>query len=119
VLPETPDWGPVLRTFAVVWQVEPEWVAQHRADVRVLDVRETDEIAAGPIGTLVDASVIPLSTLRQRLNDVPRDRPIVAVCPTGARSAMAATILEQAGVARVANLRGGLLEWISLGLPLE
>jgi glyoxylase-like metal-dependent hydrolase (beta-lactamase superfamily II)/rhodanese-related sulfurtransferase len=119
VAPKTPDWGPVVRTFAGVWQVEPEWVVQHRAEVRILDVRETDEIAAGPIGNLADARVIPLSTLRQRLGDVPRDRPIVAVCPTGARSAMAATILEQSGVERIANLRGGLFEWVALGLPLE
>jgi glyoxylase-like metal-dependent hydrolase (beta-lactamase superfamily II) len=116
--PETPDWGPVIRTFAGVWQVEPEWVFGHRADVTVLDVREVDEIAASPLGRFPDARVVPLSVLRSRLEEVPRELPIVVACPTGARSAMAATILERAGVARVANLRGGLLEWTALGFPL-
>jgi rhodanese-related sulfurtransferase len=70
------------------------------------------------LGRFPDARVVPLSVLRSRLDEVPRELPIVVVCPTGARSAMAATILERAGVARVANLRGGLLEWTALGFPL-
>jgi hydroxyacylglutathione hydrolase len=60
---------------------------------------------------------MPLSKLRQLLDQVPRDRPVVVVCPAGARSAIAATLLENAGVERVANMRGGLLEWRMLGLP--
>jgi glyoxylase-like metal-dependent hydrolase (beta-lactamase superfamily II)/rhodanese-related sulfurtransferase len=117
--PQRPDWGPVVRTFAGVWQVEPEFVYAKRDQLLVLDVREPEEVKASPLGSIVGSRVMPLSSLRSRLAEIPRDRPIVLVCPAGARSAIAATILEKAGVERVANMRGGLLEWRSLGLPGE
>jgi glyoxylase-like metal-dependent hydrolase (beta-lactamase superfamily II) len=117
--PAAPDWGPIIRTFAGVWQVEPEWVHLHRDALTVIDVRESAEIEAAPMGRIGGALQMPLSTLRDRLGEVPRDRPVVVLCPAGARSAVAATILENAGVERVANVRGGILEWRALGLPVE
>jgi rhodanese-related sulfurtransferase len=82
-------------------------------------VLEPEEVRASPIGSIVGSRVMPLRTLRQHLDEIPRDRPIVLVCPAGARSAIAAAILEGAGIERVANMRGGLLEWRTLGLPGE
>lgn len=117
--PTTPDWGPIVRTFAGVWQVEPEWVYRQQDTVTIVDVREEAEISASPLGLVANSVVIPLSTLRERIDEVPRDRPVVAVCPAGARSAIAATILEKAGVSQVANMRGGVIEWRALGLPLQ
>lgn len=117
--PKHPEWGPVVRTYAGVWQVEPEFVYANRQKLQLLDVRELEEAKASPLGSLLGSQLIPLSTLREHLDEVPRDKPIVVLCPAGARSAIAATILEQAGVERVANMRGGLLEWRSLGLPSE
>jgi sulfur dioxygenase len=64
-----------------------------------------------------DSLVLPLSELRVRVGEIPRERPVVFVCPAGARSAIAATILEEAGGERVANMRGGILEWRALGFP--
>jgi rhodanese-related sulfurtransferase len=115
--PQQPTWGPVIRTFAGVWEIGAEWVFKHRAQVHVIDVRERDEVKASPMPSLPEATVLPLSELRQHIDDVPRDKPIVLLCPAGARSAIAATILEKAGVAQVASLRGGILEWMALGLP--
>jgi glyoxylase-like metal-dependent hydrolase (beta-lactamase superfamily II)/rhodanese-related sulfurtransferase len=115
--PQRPDWGPVVRTFAGVWQVEPEFVYANREQLLVIDVRELEEVKASPLETIRGSQVMPLSKLREVLDQVPRDRPVVVVCPAGARSAIAATVLENAGVERVANMRGGLLEWRMLGLP--
>jgi len=117
--PQRPDWGPVVRTFAGVWQVEPEFVYANRDKLLVIDVREPEEAKASPMGAIAGSQLMPLRSLRQHAHDVPRDRPIVVVCPAGARSAIAATILENAGVERVANMRGGLIEWRILGLPGE
>jgi glyoxylase-like metal-dependent hydrolase (beta-lactamase superfamily II)/rhodanese-related sulfurtransferase len=117
--PHAPDWGPVIRTFAGVWQIEPEWVHRHAAQVRVIDVREQAEVEASPMGRIPGSVVIPLSQLRSRADEVPRDRPVVCVCPAGARSAVAAGVLEKAGVPQVANLRGGILAWRASGLPVE
>lgn len=116
---ELPSWGPVVRTYAGVLQVEPDWVRMHQHEVVLLDVREKAEIESSPLGSLPGSVNEPLSSLRERVAEIPHDRPIITTCPAGARSAMAATILEQAGAPQVANLRGGILEWSSLGFPVE
>jgi rhodanese-related sulfurtransferase len=112
-------WGPAVRTYAGVWQVEPEWVASHRDDVTIIDVREKQEAASDLLGTLSGSVLVPLSEMRTSVHRVPRGRPVVTLCPSGARSAIAAQILEQAGVEEVANLRGGMQKWRDLGYPLD
>lgn len=114
---DLPDWGPVVRTCAGVWQVEPDWVYLNRARLQVIDVREPEEVQASPMGSIEGSRVVPLSGLRQRFDELSGQSPVVFYCPSGARSAMAATIAEKAGIERVANMRGGLLEWRALGLP--
>ena len=117
--PTVPDWGPVVRTFAGVLEVDPEWVHSHRDDVVVVDVREQEEIDATPLGCIDGSLMIPLSQLRDRIDDIPNSGPVVAICPAGARSAQAALILENAGFPKVANLPGGLFRWQALGFPLR
>ncbi|RLA57441.1 MAG: MBL fold metallo-hydrolase, partial [Gammaproteobacteria bacterium] len=46
--------------------------------------------------------------------EVPTDKPIVCLCRSGRRSAMAVSILQEAGIADVANISGGMLRWIEL-----
>jgi sulfur dioxygenase len=111
-----PDWGPVVITYAGVREIPPEWVAMHRSEVHVVDVRAAAELE-GELGHLRGAQVIPLDELRARAPEVPRDKPVVVVCQTGRRSAMGASILAAAGVTRVANLAGGMVRWRELGLP--
>jgi glyoxylase-like metal-dependent hydrolase (beta-lactamase superfamily II)/rhodanese-related sulfurtransferase len=117
--PHAPDWGPVIRTFAGVWQIEPEWVHRNAERLALVDVREPEEVEASPMGRLPGSIVIPLRELRDRVDEVSRDRPVICVCPAGARSAIAAGILEKAGVREVANLRGGILAWRAAGLPVD
>jgi sulfur dioxygenase len=117
-VPCQPVWGPVIRTFAGVLEVGPDWVHAHRDELRFVDVRELEEVAATDMGKIEGSTVIPLSTLRERVSEVPHDRPVVTICPAGARSAQAALILEQAGVPSVANLFGGLIRWRALGYPV-
>jgi rhodanese-related sulfurtransferase len=69
------------------------------------------------MGIIPGSIWMPLSTLRESCASVPLDYPVITVCPAGARSAMAAAIMEKAGIDRVANMRGGLIEWIRMGLP--
>ncbi len=84
----------------------------------LLDVREPNEFV-GDLGHLRGAHLVPLGELRSRLNDLPKERPIVAVCRSGGRSAQACVILEGAGFPRVANLSGGMIGWRSLGFAAE
>ncbi|HLK39744.1 MAG TPA: MBL fold metallo-hydrolase, partial [Polyangiaceae bacterium] len=61
--PPRPDWGPVVTTYAGVAEIAAEWVASHRAEVNVLDVRSRGE-CDGELGHLHGAQIIPLDELR-------------------------------------------------------
>lgn len=115
-LPEEITWGPITMTFAGVPEIRPDWVARHLDELFVLDVRSSVEFD-GDLGHLDGAHLIPLDELRQRLDEVPQDRPVVAVCQSGKRSAMATEILMKSGYAQVANVTGGLIQWSRLSLP--
>ena len=78
-------------------------------DVFLLDVREPYEVR---ICRIPGGVPIALGDVRQRLEEIPRDREIVVFCKSGVRSAKAAALLRSAGFARVTNLKGGILEWI-------
>ena len=116
--PTAPPWGPVVTTYAGVPEIAPEWVAHHRQDVHVLDVRTAAEFD-GELGHLDGAQLIPLDDLRARVAEVAADKPIVVVCQTGRRSGMGAAILGRAGLTRIANLAGGMVRWRDLGLPSQ
>jgi rhodanese-related sulfurtransferase len=105
-----PDWAPLSCSFAGVWDVDPAWVEEHRGAVQILDVREPSEYT-GPLGHIPDAILIPLGQLAERAYELSQERPIVAVCRAGGRSAQATIILKDAGYERVANLPGGMLRW--------
>jgi rhodanese-related sulfurtransferase len=97
-------------------EIGPEWVARHRDEVHVLDVRSPAEFD-GELGHIERAQLIPLDDLRARASEVGDDKPVVVVCQTGRRSAMATLILRKAGHERVATLAGGMVGWRDLGLP--
>ncbi len=112
--PRGASWGPVVTTYAGFSEISPEWLQQHLSDVHVLDVRSPAEFG-GELGHLQGARLIPLDELRARSGEVKDDKPVVVVCQTGKRSAMATVILRQAGLTRVANLAGGMVRWRGLG----
>ena len=89
--------------------------AKGRTDLHLLDVREPDEWQAGHIA---GSQHIPLGELRGRLGEVPKDKPILAVCRHGNRSEAAARGLRALGFT-VENLEGGVTAWKRAGLPLE
>ena len=111
------EWGPVRQSYAGLLEIEPEWVADHLGEVHVLDVRQREELD-DRLGHIAGAQCIPLAELKARLAEVPQDKPVIPVCHAGMRSGQATVILRQAGFARVANLRGGMLLWQQHGLPV-
>lgn len=74
----------------------------------VLDVREPSEYAEGHIPNAV---LLPLGTLEKDPPKLPKENPVVTVCRSGRRSAIAADILTRAGFTKVYNLSGGMLAW--------
>jgi thioredoxin 1 len=83
------------------------------ADAFVLDVREHDEYAAAHID---GAQLIPLGTLANRLDEVPRDQPVIVVCRSGNRSGSATDLLIEHGV-DAWNMAGGMTAWTAADLP--
>jgi glyoxylase-like metal-dependent hydrolase (beta-lactamase superfamily II)/rhodanese-related sulfurtransferase len=115
-VPTAPPWGPVVVTYAGMPEIAPEWVARHRRDVCVLDVRTAAEFE-GELGHIEGAQLIPLDDLRARVSEVVADKPVVVVCQTGRRAALGTVILGKAGITQRANLAGGMVRWRDLGLP--
>ena len=72
----------------------------------ILDVREAAELAKGRI---INSLHIPLSELRARINELPRDQPIYIHCRSGQRSYNAVLMLQNLGYTQVFNLAGGFL----------
>ncbi|MEG1563065.1 MAG: FAD-dependent oxidoreductase [Bacteroides sp.] len=85
------------------------------ADVFLLDVRTADEFA---VHSLPGSVNIPLDELRQRLNEVPANRPIITLCAIGLRGYLAYRILVQHGFTQVSNLSGGLKTYEAATQPI-
>ena len=111
------SWAPLQRSYAGLPELPPHWVAAHRDQLTILDVRTAEEVN-GPDGRIGGSLTIPLPDLEQRLAEIPRDQPVVVVCHAGSRSALATQQLIKAGLPQVANLRGGLHRWTQEGYPL-
>ena len=85
-----------------------EALAGHKAGRLVLvDVREDAERARG---FAPGSRHLPLGELKQRLGELPPDRPVAFICQSGRRSAMAATVARRAGL-DAHNVAGGMTAW--------
>lgn len=106
------------RALATVPQISATELAEQMkaGDVTVVDVRGHAEWEGGH---LPGVTHIPVGYLADRLDELPRDRPVVVHCQGGARSAIAASVLQAAGVPNVINLTGGFGEWQRQALPVE
>ena len=113
-----PAWAPLSRSYAGLPELNPAWVVAHQSEVTLLDVRSAEEFN-GPDGRLAGSLLIPLPELESRSGELPADRPLVVVCHSGSRSALATQQLLKAGRQRVANLRGGLSRWVAEGYRLD
>ena len=76
-----------------------------KSQVTLVDVRTPDEYA---LGTIPGAINIPLDNLRERLADIPENKPVYLFCGVGLRGYLASNILKSKGYPDVRNLIGGL-----------
>ena len=76
-----------------------------RSVVTLVDVRTPEEFAAGAVEGAIN---IPLDSMRQSLDRIPADKPVVVYCAVGLRGYLASNILRQHGFKDVRNLIGGL-----------
>jgi rhodanese-related sulfurtransferase len=111
-------WAPLKYTFAGIWEIEPQSFEEAAGKAQLIDVREAVEYT-GPLGHIHGSRLIPLGELGKHTDELDRERPIVAVCRSGARSAQAVVLLQKAGFSSVANLAGGMLRWRAAGYPVD
>ena len=95
--------------------MNPRQVLEQKHALQIIDVREPDEWAGGHIE---GAHHIPMNDVPARLGEIDRDRPVVTVCRSGARSGQVAAYLAQAGFT-AHNMDGGMSTWQRQGLPID
>ncbi len=77
-------------------------------DLLLIDVREPFEHEAFNIG----GTLIPMSQLMERLDEIPADKPVILYCQKGIRSVIAIQRLQQRGkYNNLINLTGGMDNW--------
>lgn len=79
-----------------------------------LDVRTPEEFAGGHLEGAVN---IPVDKLEARLDELPRDQPLLVYSRTGNRSSRALDILRDAGFTQVYHMSQGITAWIQEGYP--
>jgi rhodanese-related sulfurtransferase len=118
--------SPALRLLRLSWQqaarrdpsgsttLPATFVAEQGQLVRILDVRDEDELT-GPLGHIPQVTHVPLARLGTVPEVLARDTFVVVVSGRGERAAVAARYLESLGMGRVAALEGGMTAWKALG----
>lgn len=99
-------------------ELAPGEAAKILAELEAIDVRGAHEFA-GPLGRIPGARLIPLPSLAQRASEIPKGRPLLLICRSGARSSKACAQLAELGLGPAINLTGGMIAWNRAGLPVE
>lgn len=86
--------------------------------VLLLDVRELDEIRELSCDTPLMVC-IPMSQLQNKIQTLPKEKEIITICYSGARSYVATQILNTSGYPNVSNIIGGIVSWKEEGLPIK
>jgi hydroxyacylglutathione hydrolase len=116
--PNVTDWQEAGHDLAELRQMHLDELQNAYTDpsVTVIDVRSESEHIAGHIP---GARNIHGGYLRDHLDDVPRDTPVVIACQGGDRSSIASSYLMREGFTNIHNFPQGFGGWKSSGAPVE
>ncbi|NJI72423.1 MBL fold metallo-hydrolase [Sphingobacterium kitahiroshimense] len=103
-----------LEKFNLVTSTE---VQKHldKNDVQIIDVRTENEYGNGHIR---GAENISLTTLKNNLHKISKDRPVIVHCQSGVRAAMAYSLLKKSGIQNIKMFSGGINEWTEKKIEL-
>ena len=73
-------------------QIDVEIFKKHSSDYTIVDVRNVSEVKEGKVFS--NSISIPLAEVRDRVNEIPTDKPIVVHCAGGYRSAAASSLIH-------------------------
>ncbi len=105
----------MLTTVPVVQEIDVDMLESRSAETMVLDVREPEEYEQGHVPGAIN---LPQADLASRLDELPRDWPLVLICRSDARALRAAQFLRQVGFEQVMNVQGGTEAWKAAGKPM-
>jgi rhodanese-related sulfurtransferase len=106
-------WAALAQPFSVFAQSSSVSLDQARAEheggkALIVDVREPEEHATGVIP---GARLLPMRQLSPRLDEVPRDRPVLLICNSQNRSRATFDALRERGWTNLRYVNGGMSEW--------
>jgi rhodanese-related sulfurtransferase len=84
-------------------------------DTQILDVREPKERTGGYIK---DDIHIPMASVKNKLNELDKNKKILVYCRSGNRSAHICTTLTRNEFTHVYNLKGGFSAWQKANMPI-
>jgi hydroxyacylglutathione hydrolase len=96
-------------------QLSTKEVTERKPDIQILDVRSDREWSSGHIQGAIH---IPLGDLENRLEDLDKDAEIFAVCGSGYRSSIAASLLQANRFMKTSSMNGGMTAWNKRQLPI-
>jgi rhodanese-related sulfurtransferase len=94
----------------------PEFAERVHNGEKVLDVRKITEAEEGHVK---GATVIPLAELKQNLDSLDKNTPVIIHCRGGYRSMVAASLMKQQGFKDVTNVHGGWSHFKDIDLPVQ
>ena len=115
---------PMVAELNQVLQMEPTAVKsrieESGNDSVIIDVREEAEFT-GEFGHILGSRLVPMGSIPNVIEDLEplKEKEIILVCRSGARSTTSAAILKGLGFHNVKNMKGGMLEWNKLAFPVE
>lgn len=111
-------WGKIVKPkLAGVQKMSAQAIQSMNSNAYTLvDVRSKAEWNGGKAANAIH---IPMSEIKQRMHEVPKDKPVVCICASGMRSLSAAATLGQAGYKPVYNFSGGMGSWVAAKLPTK
>ncbi len=106
--------GAILRSPAGVPLHRPDFVSRQGRAVRIVDVRDEEELV-GPLGYVPGSDWVHASIALDTLSALGRDEPVILVSRGGERASDLAHALERRGLRFVASMMGGIVAWRDLG----
>lgn len=101
--------------------LEPEeFIAAAKADTSavILDVRQPSEYADGHLKGAINLNFLDSDAFAKGISTLDKKRTYYLYCRSGHRSNAAATKMHESGF-KVFDMKGGILHWTELGLPVE
>lgn len=112
------DQAPAIDVATLADDVNVHTVAsvKDQDDVYVIDVREQWEYDEGHIPGV---TLIPMSEVPNRLDEIPMDKEVIVTCRSGNRSGQVTEYLRQIGFENVHNMSGGIIAWEAEGYQVD